>query len=194
VLKKDGVEEILGIDGGWVPRKRLAIPEECYLTRDLSEKLALDKKFDLAISLEVAEHLPENRAGIYVDSLVELSDFVLFSAAIPWQMGIGHINEQWPEYWEALFKDRGHVVFDVIRGRIWDDPTIPVWYRQNLLLYVKEDRADDLDLNRIDRALPLAWVHPEVFVQRARAARCLLGFRHVMPLWLMRWIRLRFGL
>jgi hypothetical protein len=194
VLKEDGVEDVLGVDADWVNRKHLAIPEECFRTHDLTEPLTLDRKFDLAMSLEVAEHLPENKAGIYLDTLVGLSDFVLFSAAIPWQSGIGHVNEQWPEYWEALFNDRGYRVRDVIRGRIWNVQGIPVWYRQNLLLYVKEDRIDDLNLSQVNGSLPLRWVHPDVFTNRARAAQYLFGVGQVMPLRMMRWFRKRLGL
>jgi hypothetical protein len=194
VLNDDGVQDILGIDGDWVNRKNLAIPEECFHSHDLAEPFTFDRKFDLAMSLEVAEHLPQNKAGNYIDSLVALSDFILFSAAVPWQLGIGHVNEQWPEYWEALFKDRGYRVCDVIRGRIWREGTIPVWYRQNLLLYVKEDRLDDLHLNGVDGSLPLSWIHPVVFKQRARAARYVLAFRHVIPTWMISWVRRRFRL
>jgi hypothetical protein len=148
----------------------------------------------LAISLEVGEHLPDDRAEAYVDSLVSLSDFVLFSAAIPWQLGIGHVNEQWPEYWQALFAERGYRVLDVIRGQIWNDRYVPIWYRQNLLLYVQEDRIGDLRLDSTEPTLPLSWVHPEVFIKRARAARFVLGFRHIMPVSVMRWLRRRVGL
>jgi hypothetical protein len=82
----------------------------------------------------------------------------------------------------------------VIRGRIWNVQGIPVWYRQNLLLYVKEDRIDDLNLSQVNGSLALRWIHPEVFTHRARAARYVLGLRHVMPARMVRWFQKRLGL
>jgi hypothetical protein len=29
---------------------------------------------------------------------------------------------------------------DIVRPRFWTDTRVPFWYRQNMLLYVKEDR------------------------------------------------------
>jgi hypothetical protein len=51
------------------------------------------KRFDLAISLEVAEHLPEGSAGALVSTLIEAAPVVVFSAAIKGQSGTNHINE-----------------------------------------------------------------------------------------------------
>jgi hypothetical protein len=144
VLKEDGATCIRGVDGGWVAREYLEIPEECFTEHDLCSKIHLDTTFDLAISLEVAEHLPSGSARGFVESLTGFSDFILFSAAIPHQMGVGHINEQWPNYWISLFEERGFFAVDIIRKRIWDDESIPSWYRQNILLFVKKERSDDV--------------------------------------------------
>ena len=158
VLKDLGVERIFGIEGPWLSRDLLQIPEDCFTSADLSVPLTLPERFDLAISLEVAEHLPPESAPIFVESLANLADFVLFSAAIPYQMGVHHVHLQWPDYWSGLFNQRGYVVVDVIRGRIWNDKSIPVWYRQNTLLFAKAERVRELTLvdDRIsqERTLP----------------------------------------
>ena len=73
-----------------------------------------------------------------------LSDFVLFSAAIPDQGGMGHINEKWPTYWISLFEDRDYVCIDAIRKNIWNDDSIPWWYRQNALLFASKKRVSEL--------------------------------------------------
>jgi SAM-dependent methyltransferase len=156
VLKEKGVDRIQGIDGSWVDKTYLQIPKECFLEHDLSQKIELSEKFDLAISLEVAEHLPSSSASDFVDSLTKLSDFVLFSAAIPFQGGVGHINEQWPSYWIALFEKRGYTAVDLIRRRIWDDRHILMWYKQNILLFVHTDRKSELKLDsQIEDFVPL---------------------------------------
>ena len=63
-----GVRDILGIDGPWV-KAQLAIPPEKFIEHDLSTPLRLDRRFDLALSLEVAEHLPPSTAQTFVQSL-----------------------------------------------------------------------------------------------------------------------------
>ena len=108
VLQEDyGKDDILGIDGPWIHEDQLNIPKECFLRAPLDESLPIDRKFDMAISLEVAEHLPEARAEGFVEDLTRLAPLVLFSAAVPGQGGTNHVNEQWQDYWIALFGARG---------------------------------------------------------------------------------------
>jgi hypothetical protein len=87
---------------------------------------------------------------------------VLFSAAIPFQGGAGHVNEQWPSFWADLFAVHGFVPIDVIRGAVWSDARVAFWYAQNTILYVDENHvslAGILDhASRADR--PLDLVHP----------------------------------
>lgn len=65
------------------------------------------EKFDVALSFEVAEHLPEKKSDIFIDNLTSSSNSVVFSAAIPGQGGVDHINEQPKPYWIEKFKNRG---------------------------------------------------------------------------------------
>jgi predicted RNA methylase len=51
-----GIEDYLGIDGDWVPPEMLEIPHERFMAARLDRPFALDREFDLAVSLEVAEH------------------------------------------------------------------------------------------------------------------------------------------
>src|SRR5579864_3911534 len=82
-----GVEDILGIDGDYVDRSRLLIDPVQFRALDLNERIEVDRRFDLAISIEVAEHLSFYRSETFVADLVKLSDVVLFSAALPYQGG-----------------------------------------------------------------------------------------------------------
>lgn len=156
--QKYGVEYISGCDGPWVDPKLLKIPEPMF------EYVELDKAFpepirhyDLALSLEVAEHLPEEKAAEFVKFLTDLSDTVLFSAAIPGQGGTGHVNEQWPKYWADLFWVYGYCTTDTIRKEIWWDDSIPFWYRQNTLVFTQNVRL----------STPLSLVHPELYLSHA---------------------------
>jgi len=169
VFKEHGVKKIYGVDGPWVDKGSLLIPEGCFQALNLEEPLLLEIKVDLAISLEVAEHLPARCAENFIDSLVRLAPIVLFSAAIPFQGGTHHLNEQWPEYWAHLFTERGYAVIDCLRPKIWNNNYVEFWYRQNLLFFVKSDELNNYSLLRDEYKslynLPLAIVHPEGYLQ-----------------------------
>jgi 2-polyprenyl-3-methyl-5-hydroxy-6-metoxy-1,4-benzoquinol methylase len=153
-LQQMGAIDIQGIDGNWVKKDFLKIPIENFLEYDLNQEIQLNKKFDLAISLEVAEHIQPENAATFVTSLTNLSDFILFSAAIPYQSGVGHVNEQWLTYWISLFKKKGYRGIDVIRKKIWNDRAILSWYRQNTILFVKEERLSELKIANLEDTIP----------------------------------------
>ncbi len=87
VFKDLGIDDVWGVDGDYVDRSLLQIPPERFMARDLAQPFVLDRVFDLVICLEVAEHLPPESAGTFVNSLVKLGPVILFSAAIPHQGG-----------------------------------------------------------------------------------------------------------
>ena len=166
-FKKRGVSKIVGVDGAGLNERELRIPKDQYFVQDLSKSFSRDEKFDLAISLEVAEHLREESADLFVGSLVHLAPLVLFSAAIPYQGGTAHINEQWPEYWAQKFKERKFLPIDCIRPRIWDNKDVAWWYSQNMILFVEESHLyqspDLLRLAEQNNRGPIAIVHPRCY-------------------------------
>src|SRR5215218_8357192 len=143
VFEEHGVEDVWGVDGGWVNKKRLEIVEERFVPFDLEQPFHMDRTFDLVVSLEVAEHLPEECANTFVDSLTRLGPVVLFSAAIPHQVGRNHVNEQWPEYWAKRFHDNDYVAIDCLRRRIWRNENVSKWYRQNILMFAAREHLED---------------------------------------------------
>ena len=165
VARDLGVEDVLGIDAPYTDQSQLRIPEEMFLARDLTVPLTLERRFDLVMSLEVAEHLPAAAADDFVASLTRLAPAVLFSAAIPGQGGEGHLNEQWPSYWAERFAANGFVVADVLRARFWENPAVTHWYAQNLLLFATPEwlgaRPAVSELSPNLGAMPL--VHPRTF-------------------------------
>jgi len=158
VFKEMGSKNILGIDGEYVDRRKLHIPEEEFITADLEKPFDYKQKFDLAICLEVAEHLRPEAAGIIVDTLCNLSNTILFSAALPKQGGQNHINEQSFNYWEKLFNDKGYLWKDVFREKIWMNKNIEWWYKQNMFLIEKIDDKP-IQQNSIND-----YYHPELFM------------------------------
>jgi SAM-dependent methyltransferase len=177
-FRASGVEDVLGVDGPWVGEDQLKIPADRFRRMDLERPIDVGRRFDLAMSLEVAEHLPATSAPGFARSLADLAPLVLFSAAVPGQGGAHHVNEQWPAYWEALFAARGFVAIDCFRPAIWSDPAISWWYRQNLLLFAHPDalalypRLREAK-ERAGRPLPL--VHPELFAEMVHRSAPGLG-------------------
>lgn len=157
-----GVKDILGIDGEWALRAQLAIPRDKFIEHDLRSPLKLGRRFDVALSLEVAEHLPESQARAFVETLCEAADRVVFSAAIPGQGGRHHINEQWPDYWAELFRGLGYECYDVLRPRIWDNPRVLWYYAQNCLIFTRTGTLSQLGTP----ATPLSLVHPGLWSVR----------------------------
>lgn len=137
VFEENGVQDILGIDGDYVDKSLLKIDNQKFIEYDLEKLYNTDRKFDLAISLEVAEHLSFDSADVFVKTICNLSDTILFSAAIPYQGGQNHINEQEPNYWIEKFEGEGYKLFDVVRPIFWENEIVDSWYRQNMLLFTK---------------------------------------------------------
>ena len=173
----EGVEDALGLDGPWVERGTLAIPEARFRAADLARPVDLGRRFDLALCLEVAEHLPREAAPALVGTLARHAPAVLFSAAVPGQGGEGHVNEAWPGTWAALFGEVGFEGRDTLRAAIWDDEAVEPWYRQNAVLYCSRDwlAADPERASRIAAPAPAALVHPAIWGWRREAVRSLEG-------------------
>ena len=128
---------VVGYEGGWVKSLEPAYPGLEIRTADLEQPLKVDQTFDLAMTVEVAEHLSPERADSFVADLVALAPHVLFSAAVPGQGGNNHINEQWQSYWADRFAAHGYGPRDVVRPKVWNDRGVAYWYRQNVVLYSK---------------------------------------------------------
>jgi SAM-dependent methyltransferase len=162
---RHGISDYLGVDGDYVPRDLLVMPSDHFQAADLSTFSPPARRFDLACSLEVAEHLPPACAASFVRLLTHLSPVVLFSAAIPGQGGTNHLNEQWQSYWAALFRVRGYVGIDCIRPAIFNDDRVELWYRQNTLIYCDPAKVP-AGLRPLTTAYEFDRIDPELF--RAR--------------------------
>jgi SAM-dependent methyltransferase len=168
-LKKIGCSQILGLEGPWVDVSNLVIDQREFRHTDLTRPLEIGEIFDVAMSLEVAEHLDEKHSDTFVDSLCRLSDRIIFGAAIPYQGGVNHLNERWQSYWALKFVDRGYRAFDAIRPALWNDELVPFWYRQNTIVYLKDSvvasypflaQFEVTEMSLLDR------VHPKLYLRQ----------------------------
>jgi SAM-dependent methyltransferase len=162
-----GVPSVHGVDSG--SSDELTVDAGLYTQHDLRDGApAVADRFDLVVCLELAEHLPATAARRLIDSLCQISDRVLFSAAIPGQGGPRHINEQRQSYWANLFAEQGFAPYDRLRSQIWADDRVSWWYRQNILLYAPERvMGDEAVASVID------VVHPDLFDEARQVRRAL---------------------
>ena len=159
-FQENGVEDILGID---ISRESSALVDrQSIMLFDLNQPFQTDRHYDLAVCLEVAEHLPKESAHTLVGTLIGLTDSILFSAAIPGQGGEGHLNEQWTIYWQDLFKSEGYRLFDPFRNQIWKSREVDWWYRQNIVLVLKEGHP----LTEQLQPYGLQCIHPDHYLQK----------------------------
>lgn len=170
ILTQLGIQDILGLDGDYIDRNSLKIPENHFSSQDLNHPFQLNRSFDLVISLEVAEHLPEENSSSFVESLTRLGKVILFSAAIPLQGGIGHINEQWQDYWAEKFEQLGYETVDCIRNKVWDHPHVDFWSAQNTLLFVDQFAISNYPKLEAEyekvQFYPLSIVHPKKYLEK----------------------------
>ena len=131
------IGELRGYDGDYVDRRCLLIDAERFTPIDLSQAFSIDGHYDLAICLEIAEHIPPRNAPHLIEELVRAAPIILFSAAVPGQKDPGHVNEQWPAYWRSLFALHDYVLLDPLRPRLRDDRRVKWCYRQNILVFAK---------------------------------------------------------
>lgn len=160
--KFENVKELTGIDNS--DKSNLVIPEEWFHSIDLTRPFNLNKKADLLLCLEVAEHLDEASAETFIKSLCNHSDVIIFSAAIPAQVGVNHVNEQWPEYWRELFAKQNFEAYDILRKRFWVNENIKYWYRQNMFLYARSGSISHMNFTP-DNILH-SYIHPELYLEK----------------------------
>lgn len=105
---------------------------------------------DVAISTEVAEHLPESCADHFVDILCHIADNIVITVAEPGSSytGTDHVNEQPNEYWiekfEAhCFKFERELTY---RWRLeWKKKNVSPCYIGGLMVFCKKGRRSQVD-------------------------------------------------
>ncbi len=155
------ISDVIGVEGNWILELDDIRHEKWLKVSDLNFRLELNKKVDLVLCLEVAEHLEEKNARQLIQSLTLASDRIVFSAAIPGQAGTDHINLQYPEYWADIFYENGYVLEWDPRPSIWKKKGVAPWYKQNMLVYSKQ-LGEDRSIN-----YPNRLHHPEIFLNIA---------------------------
>lgn len=152
-----GIADVVGIDGPaslpvFQPSKHLFYPA------DIAAPLSLERRFDLALCLEVGEHLHDSAAELLVENLITHAPVVAFSAAHPGQGGQDHVNERWPVYWQRRFHQHGYVALDLLRGRLCEISEVADFYRTNVFMFAEAHRANELLENAEEVDTPDAYM------------------------------------
>lgn len=99
----------------------------------------IKRTFDLVVSIEVAEHIPQDKHNELFDFLVShTNNWIVFSGAHVGQGGHGHISERPEEEWKDEFTKRGMIFQTKLTKEIrhaCDKKNIN--HRQNLMIFKK---------------------------------------------------------
>lgn len=98
---------VLGFDGSKEIIPSLLFHPSQYRHVDLRTNIKIKGGVDMIWCREVAEHLHFKFSDILVRNIVRNCSVTYFTAAQPGEIGSGHINCQFPEFWIALFKRYG---------------------------------------------------------------------------------------
>jgi len=164
----------LAIDGLWAQQWHDAsVPfMACDLnTSTFGSIIQADEKvretYDLAICVEVCEHLSVQAAKSVVKLICDTANIVIFGSALTGQFGQGHRNCRSHYYWRAVFLSRGFRLFDAFRSHTFNaTEAVPPWYAQNTYLYIKSDYIASIgrmELNQVEELYnSLDYPHPQV--------------------------------
>ena len=163
-----GSKDLIGFDGSWVDQAEMLDKKIQFKAVDLNNKFSLNKKVDLTISLEVAEHLKNESSNQFIECLTNTSEIILFSAAYTGQGGTDHINENKHSYWANIFDKYDYKPFDLFRPKFWGDARVGFWFRQNTFLYVKKNsdlfkKFQSINIQEIHNRDFMDCVHPKLY-------------------------------
>lgn len=164
--KRMGAHRVLGLDIPEVDVTERRLEASEFMATDFTRPLTLANRFDLALSLEVGEHLPLPFASTFIKSLCGASDLILFGAAIPYQGGMGHVNENWLEFWQQLFHAEGYAAFDIVRPALWTDASVTYYYKQNTILYASGCPRQTLLTAGLRPSKKIhSYIHPDMYIK-----------------------------
>jgi SAM-dependent methyltransferase len=138
-VKRAG-HSIVACEYNWMGRwftERLGVESHAFDLSHADPAPGVKGRFDIAYSFEVAEHLPRELGVRLVEFMGMHADIVVFTAAVPGQGGMGHINEQSPDYWIQRFRDTGLELDDAVTARVrsgFQREAVADWFGSNAIV------------------------------------------------------------
>tara|TARA_Y100001968_G_scaffold269324_1_gene260090 strand:- start:49 stop:846 length:798 start_codon:yes stop_codon:yes gene_type:complete len=163
-----GINKLVGLDGSWNNQGKILSKKIIFKPIDLNKEIKIEEKFDLALSLEVAEHLKPTSSELFIKSITSSSDLIMFGAAFSGQPGTNHINTRPHSFWANIFADYSFKVYDIFRPKFCGNNKIKPWYQQNTFLYVKagskyEKALKEKNFYPIENIHFLDLIHPWLY-------------------------------
>lgn len=131
-----------------------------------------DSKFDLAISIEVAEHLNPEISASFIQWMTSMADVVIFSAAVPSQDGDGHINCRSRSEWYQFLKQQDFLITDTLRQHFISNTRLGLWHKLNIVDYVHKN---SIYARNID---PAVLVDRLIAAETFAASQCFHYLKH----------------
>lgn len=141
-FEKKGIK-VRGYEGSSNAIANAQIDKSLIVQHDLTQQIVSPEEFDLALCLEVAEHIENKYSEMLVRNLSQLSDVVIFTAAPPGQGGHFHINEQPKMFWKDLWETKGYGLDEELTENIKKNlrqKEVIWWYCDNLMIFKKRKR------------------------------------------------------
>ncbi len=160
-ILKDNQLILTGVDGYQIKDLK-KFNKAKYYFKNLEEDFIFPKH-DFLMCMEVAEHLSSNNAKSFVNNLCGIADVILFSAAVPGQGGLKHINERYANYWIDLFKKNDFVANDSFKKNIWMNNAFKncPYYISNSFLFINKNsiksklfKYEEHDISNINKVHP----------------------------------------
>jgi SAM-dependent methyltransferase len=140
-FQETGAAKLVGLDGAWLSQNDML--NRFIEFREVNLETFHDTtqlgRFDLAISVEVAEHLQPSRSDGFCRLLTSFADSVVFGSAFNHQPGTNHINLRLCSFWGLLFASKGYAAFDLFRPPLWGNDDVAFYYQQNTFFYTRRE-------------------------------------------------------
>lgn len=131
--------EIKGIEPNELAKVYMSAEVRDFIDiQDLRDPLRLWKKFDLALCLEVVEHIIDSYSDTVISNITKGAPILVFSAASPGQGGSEHVNERFFEYWmEKLLLANFEFcpVLTLAAKNFLKEARIKSWYANNISIF-----------------------------------------------------------
>ena len=121
---------------------RMASEDLLVFMADATKPIQVNRKNDIVICFEVAEHIAKRHSRQLVRNCTSNGRRVVFTAAPPGQVGVGHINTQPYEFWIHLFTEQGFQCDENLSKRIRErmaSQGVVSWIANNLLVFTGPD-------------------------------------------------------
>lgn len=105
---------------------------------DAARPIRVNRRFDLVVCIEVAEHIQRRHSRRLVENCTSLGGQICFTAAPAGQGGVGHINLRPHSFWIELFARRGFVLQAGLADRMREQMRaegVLRWIPDNLMVF-----------------------------------------------------------